>query len=115
MVPRPPGLPAFPVVPAVPTRGPRRSRPPPSPAAAPAARRPPSTAPLTTLMSPTNARRMVYVAWALAALAAGAAVFDLVGPEGSKIFGGQTVMDILLLVAAALVGYLGFDAYKDIR
>ena len=65
------------------------------------------------MASPTNARRMCYAAWALALVAAILAALDLVLPE--KLLGGQTVMDVLLLLSAALVGYLGYDAYKDIR
>ena len=65
------------------------------------------------MASPTNARRMCYLAWALALVAALLAVLDLALPE--KLLGGQTVMDVLLLLSAALVGYLGYDAYKDIR
>ena len=67
------------------------------------------------MASPTTARRMIFVAWVLAAVAALLAVLDLALPEGSRPFGGQTVIDVLFLVCAALVGYLGFDAFRDIR
>ena len=67
------------------------------------------------MASPTTARRMIFLAWALAAGAALLAILDLSLPAGAKLFGGQTVMDVLFLVCAALVGYLGYDAYKDIR
>ena len=67
------------------------------------------------MASPTNARRMCYLAWALALVAAVLAVLDLVLPAEAKLLGGQTVMDVLYLLSAAVVGYLGWDAYKDIR
>ena len=67
------------------------------------------------MASPTTARRMIFVAWALAAVAALLAVLDLTLPVGKQLFGGQTVLDGLLLACAALVGYLGYDAYRDVR
>ena len=67
------------------------------------------------MASPTNARRMIYAAWVLAAVAAVLAILDLALPPGTKVFGGQTVMDVLFLLAAAVVGYLGYDGFKDIR
>ena len=69
----------------------------------------------SSMASPTNARRMIYAAWALAAGAAVLAILDLALPEGAKVFGGQTVMDVLFLLAAAVVIYLGYDGFKDIR
>ena len=75
----------------------------------------PAPRPPAFMSSPTNARRMVYAAWILAAVAAVLAVLDLALPQGAKLFGGQTVMDVLFLVSAAVVGYLGYDAFKDIR
>ena len=67
------------------------------------------------MASPTTARRMIILAWALAAVAALLAILDLALPEGAKLFGGQMVMDVLFLVSAALVGYLGWDAWRDVR
>ncbi|NNJ26966.1 hypothetical protein LzC2_30630 [Planctomycetes bacterium LzC2] len=67
------------------------------------------------MASPTNARRMIFLAWALAAVAALLAILDFALPDGAKVFGGQPVMDVLLLISAALVGYLGWDAWRDIR
>ncbi|MFH5803241.1 hypothetical protein [Alienimonas sp. DA493] len=67
------------------------------------------------MASPTTARRMIFLAWALAAVAALLAILDLALPPAAKVFGGQTVMDVLFLVSAALVGYLGWDAWRDIR
>jgi hypothetical protein len=29
-------------------------------------------------------------------------------------FGGQTVLDIMFLLSAGLVGYMGFDTYKEL-
>lgn len=67
------------------------------------------------MASPTNARRMIFLAWALALVAALLAILDLTLPEGAKLLGGQTTMDVLFLVCTALVGYLGWDAWRDIR
>ncbi|WP_165700559.1 hypothetical protein [Alienimonas californiensis] len=58
---------------------------------------------------------MILLAWALAAVAALLAILDLVLPPEAKVFGGQTVMDVLFLICAALVGFLGWDAWRDIR
>ena len=84
------------------------------PAAASAAPAPPPR-PAPFMASSTTAKRMIYAAWGLAAVAAVLAVLDLALPQEVKPFGGQTVMDVLFLLAAALVGYLGFDGFKDIR
>lgn len=67
------------------------------------------------MASPTNSRRMCYAAWAFALVAAVLAVLDLALPQGKKLLGGETVMDVLFLVSAALVAYLAYDAFKDIR
>lgn len=56
-------------------------------------------------------KRMIMIAWVIAAGVSLAAVIDLV--IGAP-FGGQIVMDAIFLVGAALVGYLAYDAYKDI-
>jgi len=63
-------------------------------------------------MSSVAARkRMIMIAWVIAAVVALAAVADLVL---GVPFGKVMVMDIMFLVGAALVGYLAYDAYKDI-
>ena len=67
------------------------------------------------MASPTTARRMILVAWALAAVAALLAVLDFFLPPGTKLFGGQPVFDGLLIGGAALIGYLGWDAWRDVR
>ncbi len=56
-------------------------------------------------------KRMIVIAWVIAGVVSLAAVVDLV--LGAP-FGRQVVMDVLFLVGAALIGYLAYDAYKDI-
>ena len=67
------------------------------------------------MASRTTAKRMIYVSAFFASLTAVGAVLDLALPTANKPFGGQTVMDVLFLVAAAVVGYLCWDANRDIR
>ena len=56
-------------------------------------------------------KRMIVIAWILAGLVAAAAVADLaLGVPFNRL----VVMDVLFLLGAALVGYLAFDAYKDV-
>lgn len=63
-------------------------------------------------MSSVAARkRMILIAWVIAAVVALAAVADLIL---AVPFGGVMVMDIMFLLGAALIGYLAYDAYKDI-
>ncbi len=56
-------------------------------------------------------KRMIVVAWVVAGLVALAAVADM---AVAFPFSRQIVMDVMFLIGAALVGYLAFDAYKDI-
>ncbi len=49
---------------------------------------------------------------AVSALVAILAIADLIWKSP---FSGQTVMDIMFLICAALVFYMGFDAYKDLK
>jgi hypothetical protein len=60
-------------------------------------------------------KKMVVGSLVVAGLVALAAICDLVlgvpfsGSEHSR------TMDILFIIAAAIVGYLGWDAYRDLR
>lgn len=60
-------------------------------------------------------KKMVIGSMVVAGLVALAAIADLVvgipftGSEHSRL------MDILFIVAAAIVGYLSWDAYRDLR
>lgn len=56
-------------------------------------------------------KRMIVIAWVIAGLVAVAAVADL---ALAVPFGGQMVMDVMFLIGAGLVGYLAYDAFKDI-
>ena len=56
-------------------------------------------------------KRMIMAAWIIAAVVALASVADLVL---AVPFGGVLVMDVMFLLGAALIGYLAYDAYKDI-
>jgi hypothetical protein len=56
-------------------------------------------------------KRMIVIAWIVAALVALAAVADL---ALAVPFNRQIVMDVMFILGALLVGYLAFDAYKDI-
>jgi hypothetical protein len=56
-------------------------------------------------------KRMIVIAWIVAGLVALASVADL---AIAVPFNRQVVMDVMFLLGAALVGYLAFDAYKDI-
>ena len=56
-------------------------------------------------------KRMIIVSWIIAGIVLALAIADLaVGFP----FQGQTVMDVLFLLGAALVAYLAYDAYKDV-
>lgn len=56
-------------------------------------------------------KRMIVIAWIIAGLVALTAVADL---ALAVPFNRQVVMDVMFILGAALVGYLAFDAYKDI-
>jgi hypothetical protein len=56
-------------------------------------------------------KRMIVIAWIVAGLVALAAVADL---ALAVPFNRQVVMDVMFILGAALVGYLAFDAYRDI-
>ena len=60
----------------------------------------------------SQARNIVFGSLGVAALMGFAAILDLVL---GMPFGGQMVWDIMLILAAALVVYMGIDCLKDIR
>lgn len=60
----------------------------------------------------SQARNIVFGSLGVAALMGIAAILDLVL---GLPFGGQMVWDIMLILAAALVVYMGIDCLKDIR
>jgi hypothetical protein len=66
-------------------------------------------------MSDTS-RKMIIGSMAAAALVAVAAITDLITDMPFSWGSGKTlIMDILFLVSAGIVLYLGWDAYKDLR
>ncbi len=64
-------------------------------------------------MSPTMAKRLIIGSMAAAGIVALLSVLDL----ALKIpFSGEYIaMDILFLCSAAIIIYLGWDAYKELR
>ncbi|RLT21162.1 MAG: hypothetical protein DWI29_02480 [Planctomycetota bacterium] len=59
-----------------------------------------------------RARNIVFGSLGVAALMAVAAILDIVV---GMPFGGQMVWDIMLILAAGLVIYMGIDCLKGIR
>ena len=59
-----------------------------------------------------QARNIVFGSLGIAALMGVAAILDLVL---GMPFGGQSVWDIMVILAAGLVIYMGIDCLKDIR
>ena len=63
-------------------------------------------------------KKMVIVSMVVAAVLAVASICDLIlGIPFSGVEGGEhtRLMDILFIVCAAILGYLAYDAYKDLR
>ncbi len=60
----------------------------------------------------SQSRNIVFGSMGVAGLMGVAAILDLVL---SVPFGGQMVWDIMLLLAAAIVIYMGIDCLKEIR
>lgn len=56
-------------------------------------------------------KRMILTGWIIAGVVAAAAVADI---ALGFPFNRQIVMDVMFLLGAALVGYLAYDAYRDI-
>ena len=59
-----------------------------------------------------QARNIVFGSLGVAGLMGGAAILDL---ALGVPFGGQMIWDIMLILAAGLVVYMGIDCLKDIR
>lgn len=63
-------------------------------------------------LSSNTARKMIFGSWVVAGLVA---VISLIDILMGFPYRGQMVMDIMFILGAALIGYLGYDAYKDLR
>lgn len=62
-------------------------------------------------MKKQRVKQMIFASWALAGFVFLLCVADLV----AKVpFNGSIVFDILFLLSAIIVGYLGWDAYSDL-
>lgn len=57
-------------------------------------------------------KNTIIISWSVSGLVAILALLDIFTESP---FAGQTTMDIMFLVCAALVGYMGYDAYKDLK
>ncbi len=55
-------------------------------------------------------RNMVFGSFAVAGFVTLLALLDIIVQVP---FAGSTIMDILFILSAGIVGYLGWDAYKD--
>ena len=62
-------------------------------------------------MSPMT-QRIVYASLVIAGLIGLAALLDIIT---GVPFGGQTVFDIMFILAAGLTGFLGFDCIRESR
>jgi len=56
-------------------------------------------------------RKLIIGSMIVAVCVAFAAVVDMVA---GKPFGNQFMLDVPLLISAGIVGYMGFDAYRDL-
>jgi hypothetical protein len=62
-------------------------------------------------MASNLSKNMIFASFGIAGFVALLAMLDLI----LKVpFAGSMVMDILFILSAAIVGYLGWDAYKDL-
>ena len=57
-------------------------------------------------------QRIVYASLVIAGLIGLAALLDIIT---GVPFGGQTVFDIMFILAAGLTGFLGFDCIRESR
>ena len=64
------------------------------------------------MASVATRKRMILAGWVIAAVVAVAAVADL---ALGFPFNQQIIMDLFFLVGAGIVGFMAFDAYKDVR
>jgi hypothetical protein len=55
-------------------------------------------------------KNLVFASWGAAAIVSVLAILDIVT---NFPFAGSMTMDVLFLLSAAVVGYLGWDAFKD--
>jgi hypothetical protein len=63
-----------------------------------------------------TSRKMIVGSMAAAAVVAVAAIADLIVGMPFGWGSGQTmIMDILFIISAGIIGYLGWDALKDLR
>jgi hypothetical protein len=62
-------------------------------------------------MASNQAKNMIYFAFGAAGLVAAMCLLDL---ATGLLFARHFVFDILFLLSAAVVGYLAWDAYKDL-
>ncbi len=61
-------------------------------------------------MSSKMSKNMIFASFGVAGLVAAACLLDM---ATGIPFARQMTFDILFLIAAAVVGYLAWDAYKD--
>jgi len=64
-------------------------------------------------MGAETSKRMIIGSVVAAGIVALLSILDLI--IGIPFAGFSMLMDIMFIVAAALVGYLGWDAYQDLR
>ena len=57
-------------------------------------------------------KNIIFGSWGVAGLVAVLAILDM---AMGIPFAGQMVMDIMFLIGAALVIYMGYDAYQDLK
>ena len=62
--------------------------------------------------SSSISKKMIYGSWGVAVLVGVASLMDVA--TGTP-FGRQMIMDGFFILGAGLIGYLGYDAYKDLR
>ena len=62
--------------------------------------------------SSSTSKKMIYGSWGVAGLVG---VVSLIDIFAKAPFRGQVMMDIFFILGAGLIGYLGYDAYKDLR
>jgi len=63
-------------------------------------------------ISSGTAKKMIIGSWVVAGIVALLSLVDIVW---SFPYHGQMVMDIMFILGAGLVGYLGYDAFNDLR
>lgn len=61
-------------------------------------------------MASNLSKNMIFGSFGVAGLVALLALLDIIMQVP---FAGSMVMDVLFIISAGIVGYLGWDAYKD--